>query len=151
MIQRIQTVYLFIALVLTGCLFFLDLAEFSTISDHLLLQINGITSSETSIIMMPTVALFLLQIITSISIVTSIFLYKKRILQIRLSGFNMGLLLGISVLIFYFSKVAAREFDAELAFRWPLVLPLISIIFVYLAIRAIGKDEALIRSLDRIR
>ncbi len=33
----------------------------------------------------------------------------------------------------------------------PFALPFINIILTYLAIRAIGKDEALVRSLDRLR
>ena len=33
----------------------------------------------------------------------------------------------------------------------PFALPIINIILTYLAIRAIGKDEALVRSLDRLR
>jgi hypothetical protein len=41
--------------------------------------------------------------------------------------------------------------DIKVAFKIPMSFPLIAIILDYLSIRAIGKDEALVRSLDRIR
>jgi hypothetical protein len=37
------------------------------------------------------------------------------------------------------------------SFNIAVVFPLIAIILDYLAIRNIGKDEALVRSIDRIR
>jgi hypothetical protein len=38
-----------------------------------------------------------------------------------------------------------------ISFKTGAVLPLVAIVIDWLAIRAIGKDEALIRSIDRIR
>ena len=35
--------------------------------------------------------------------------------------------------------------------NWTIVLPIVNVILTYLAIRAIGSDEALVRSLDRLR
>ena len=79
----------------------------------------------------------------------TIFLYKKRILQIRILVFSIVLLLGLFGLFFYFSYAG---FDgAKIAFKVPVAFPLVAVILDYLAIRAIGKDEALIRSLNRIR
>jgi hypothetical protein len=40
---------------------------------------------------------------------------------------------------------------AQISFKTGVVLPLVAIILDYLAIRGIKKDEALIRSIDRIR
>ncbi|MDD2382096.1 MAG: DUF4293 family protein [Mariniphaga sp.] len=33
----------------------------------------------------------------------------------------------------------------------PMIFPLLAVVLDYLAIRAIGKDEVLVRSMDRIR
>jgi len=78
-----------------------------------------------------------------------IFLYKKRILQIKILGFTMVLLLGLVGVMLYFLYAAFE--GAEVVFKIPIVFPVIAFILDYLAIRAIGKDEALIRSLNRIR
>jgi hypothetical protein len=61
----------------------------------------------------------------------------------------MVLLLGLFGLFFYFTYAG---FDgAQVAFKIPVVFPIVAVILDFLAIRAIGKDEALIRSLNRIR
>jgi flagellar basal body-associated protein FliL len=78
-----------------------------------------------------------------------IFLYKKRILQIRILVFSVVLLLGLFGLFFYFTYAGFT--GAKVAFKVPVVFPVVAVILDYLAIRAIGKDEALIRSLNRIR
>lgn len=154
MIQRIQSLFLLCALILTGSLFFLDLAQLATADSLYTLTNKGIVlTGATDIVQvaMPALALNLLLIVTVVVTTVSIFLYKRRLLQIRLCGLNLGLLLGVSVMIFFFGKMAASELNAELSFNWPLVAPLVSMVLVFLAIRAIGKDEALVRSLDRIR
>lgn len=152
MIQRIQSVYLFFALIITGSLFFLNMAELATASEGYVLTYKGVfASGETSILALPALALNILLLMAVLITGVTIFLYKKRMLQIRLSALNMGLHAGLSVMIFYFGKMAAKELQAELSFNWPLVLPLISLILIFLAMRSIGKDEALIRSLNRIR
>ena len=152
MIQRIQSLYLFFALIITSSLFYLNMAELATVSEAYALTFKGVISSgEASILAMPAVALNILLLLAVVTTVTTIFLYKKRMLQIRLSALNLGLHAGLSVMIFYFGKMGAKELQAELSFNWPLILPLISLILIFLAMRAIGKDEALIRSLNRIR
>jgi hypothetical protein len=81
-----------------------------------------------------------------------IFLYNKRILQIRLTIANIFIMVGFYL---YFTVLMfMRNPEANLSFQkigQGLVMPLISIIFSWLAIRKIGEDEVLIRSLDRLR
>ena len=67
----------------------------------------------------------------------------------RVLGFTIILLIGLFGLFFYF---AYAGFDgATTSFKIPVSFPLIAAILDYLAIRNIGKDEALIRSVDRLR
>jgi hypothetical protein len=61
----------------------------------------------------------------------------------------MVLLLGLFGLFFYYTYVGIS--GAKVAFKIPVVFPIVAVILDYLAIRGIGKDEALIRSLNRIR
>ena len=155
MIQRIQSIFLLIAALLTGSLFFLSLAEMANMKELYELTWQGIYLVEpegTTQLVMPGWALSILTILTTAVSFITIFIYKKRFIQIRLCALNLGLLLGLSGMIYYMGKSGAKELGAsELSFNWPLVLPLIAMVFIYLAIRAIGKDEALIRSMNRIR
>jgi hypothetical protein len=58
-------------------------------------------------------------------------------------------MLGLFGMFFYFAYAGFE--GAKVAFKIPVVFPIVAVILDYLAIRAIGKDEALIRSLNRIR
>ena len=53
----------------------------------------------------------------------------------------------LSGLYFYL----AYSDGSHIKMQWPCVIMPINIIWLYLAARAIGKDEALVRSLDRLR
>ena len=45
----------------------------------------------------------------------------------------------------------SKELDGIVSYEITAIFPFVAAILTYLAIRAIGKDEALIRSMDRIR
>ncbi|MFV0593217.1 MAG: DUF4293 domain-containing protein [Draconibacterium sp.] len=147
MIQRIQSIYLLIAEVLIATLLGLKLADLSVNGEVLEFFAKGIMKAEETIFNgMPI--LILIGIITVLHVVI-LFIYKKRMLQIRLLIFTIILMLGLFGLFFYF---AYAGFDgAKVAFKIPVAFPLVAVILDWLAIRAIGKDEALIRSLDRLR
>ena len=147
MIQRIQTVYLFISALLIASLMKLTFAELSVNNELYTFVAKGIFNGEELIFNGMAILVFI-PVIALLHFIT-IFLYKKRILQIRILVFSVVLLLGLFGLFFYFSYVG---FDgAKIAFKIPVAFPLVAVILDYLAIRAIGKDEALIRSLNRIR
>jgi hypothetical protein len=80
-----------------------------------------------------------------------IFLYKRRILQIRLSIFNIILHFGFYALFYLFYYYVTRDIEVETYYKIPVVFPIVSVILIYLAIRNIGKDEVIIRSYNRIR
>lgn len=148
MIQRIQTVFLLIVVFLSGILLFCNLVTFAKGQEVLALSLTGINNGAENIVSTwPLLALNL--IILAIALVT-IFQYKNRILQIRISAFNIVLMVGFYLLFaFYYFKT--KEDGMLHSFSIALLIPFCNIIFTYLAMRAIGKDEALIRSLNRLR
>lgn len=147
MIQRIQTLYIFLAGVLTALLLKLNFAELAVNGEWYLFNAKGIISSEEVIFDGLPVMAFT-GLITLLHLV-AIFLYKKRIRQIRFLGFTLILLLGLTGVLFYFLYAGFEQVDV--VFKVPMVFPLVAALLDYLAIRAIGKDEALVRSMDRIR
>ena len=147
MIQRIQTVYLLIAGLLMVALFKLKFADLAVNEEIYTFIASGVFNGETMIFSgLPL--MILIGIIVFLH-VAAIFLYKKRILQIRILVFTMILMLGLTGLFFYF--VYSGFDDVQIDFKISVVFPVVAFILDYLAIRAIGKDEALIRSLNRIR
>ena len=150
MIQRIQTVYLLIVtcvLITAMCLpmgYFVDVtgATGECAFKALGVGVNGAFHS--------TWGLFGILMLSTIVAFATIFLYKNRMLQIRMSIFNSLLLVGyyIAFAAFYF---ALKNDVNSFRIGWALCLPLISIILNILAIRAIGRDEVMVKAADRLR
>ncbi|MBO5975531.1 MAG: DUF4293 domain-containing protein [Paludibacteraceae bacterium] len=152
MIQRIQTVYLLIVTILTGAVLFLPTADFYSLQEGVFeLNYKGLIGENGTLITSTWNITLLMAVVLLLSFI-SIFFYKKRILQIRIIIFNIVLMLGYYALLAYWIfKIKGSLTDAEVSLSLIASFPLINIILSYLAVRAIGKDEALVRSLDRLR
>lgn len=154
MIQRIQSVFLLIATILLVFLVFFPYAEMVRSSDQNIFELGFrglINVSGGEGIAFSSVTLSILMIICLLITIVTIFLFKKRMLQIRLSVFNIILLLGLQGLMYYFFRVAEKTLSGSGTFSLLFVFPFVTAILVFLALRAISRDEALVRSLDRLR
>ncbi|MCD6354585.1 MAG: DUF4293 domain-containing protein [Prolixibacteraceae bacterium] len=147
MIQRIQTIFLLVSGFLVASLYKLKFADLAVNGDLFVFNAKGIFNSETMVFDGLPILIFV-GLIALLHYVV-ILLYKKRILQIRLLVFTIILLLGLFGMFFFFAYTGFP--GAKVAFKLPVAFPLVAVILDYLAIRAIGKDEALVRSMDRIR
>ncbi|MCF8335476.1 MAG: DUF4293 domain-containing protein [Bacteroidales bacterium] len=153
MIQRIQTLYMFIAFVLMLLLFFFPLAEILSGEGQVYTyRFDGLYYAGHETVYIRTIPpIILLSVIVGINFI-SIFLYKRRITQMRINFINMLLMLGYAGLVYFYVRDFSNSLDSELiTYKLFDAFPFVAAIFTYLAIRAIGKDEALIRSIDRIR
>lgn len=147
MIQRIQTVFLLVSAVLVALLFTLPFAEIAKDGSLYLFNYQGILLD--GVLKENGMAISVLIAIILGLHGFAVLSYKNRIRQIRLTVFAILLLIGLFGLFFFFTYYTFS--DATISFKISMVFPLVAIILDYLAIRSIGKDEALIRSIDRIR
>lgn len=149
MIQRIQTVYLLLVVGLLVTSIFAPLGYF--------VDNNGIAFKFTPLgVEMKdafhyTWGMLGILILSTIIALATIFLYKNRILQLRMTIFNSILLIGYYLVFLAFFFVLKEDLEAYYRINWALCLPLIAIILNYLAIRAIGRDEVLVKAADRLR
>jgi hypothetical protein len=161
MIQRVQSIYLFIASVITVLLFTFNIwtAQTTDGTQRVVLNIVELTYSSTEA---PAVSysmywLSILTVIIAIGGFATVFLYKNRNLQLKLVRLNLLLLIVLLVLIFYYIEEAKAFFiDVPVeniisTFDIGIYLPLVSIIFFFLASRGISADDRLVRSADRLR
>ena len=152
MIQRIQSLYLLAVAALMAAAVFTPLAYFAAgVEEYKLyaFTLQGAQESYSTIYMGVIVAL------AAIIPFVNIFLFKNRLLQIRLCAVELMLLVGSAIFmaIYYFLSnrmFSQLEFSAH-GFHIAIIFPLVAIILDYLALRAIFRDEMLVRSLDRIR
>lgn len=153
MIQRIQTLYLLFALILTILLFFSPVAEILTGNNQLLVfKSSGLFEAETDELIIKTVPVTILLAIVTSLLSFAILLYKRRIVQARICMLNILLLVGLCGLIFYYLNFVFRRIDITgSSFRITVIFPVICIILTYLAYRGIRRDEGIVRSADTIR
>ena len=156
MIQRIQTLYLvaIVALMLTALL--TPLAYFAAGSNiYELFAFELVSQSGSDASAQSTMYMGIIVALATIVPLVTIFLYKNRMLQIRLCAVELVLLVGAQIFMAIYYYLSNRMFDQlefhTQGFRIAIIFPLVALILDYLALRAIFKDEMLVRSLDRIR
>ncbi|MEJ1223565.1 DUF4293 domain-containing protein [Sediminicola sp. 1XM1-17] len=136
MIQRIQTVYLILVILLAGVLpFWINL--WSDANGNEIYAANEIIVS-------------LIFYITAVLALVAILLFKNRKNQFVANRLNMILNLFLLGLFVYRSLNLSGESNiSEKGIG--MLIPIFSIVFLVLANRAIKKDEDLIKSVDRLR
>ena len=143
MIQRIQSLYLFLSLVCTLLLYLFPIWQ-TTAGSTDGMQVIG---AGTHLLLLP------LPVIMAISHLLAIFSFKHRKRQKQLCTGNILLyiifLLG-GLLIIQLEHHFFQHFNL-FEFRLGAVLPLAGILLNVLARNGIKKDEALLRSMDRLR
>lgn len=154
MIQRIQTIYLLVVTALMAVTLFAPLAWFAADAGQFTLRAFVLESAD-GVAVQSTVYMGVLLALACVLPFVTIFLFKRRQLQIRLCVVEMVLLVGAAVMegVYYF--LSWRVFS-DLAFHTQgfkpaIALPLVCLLFAYLAARAIFRDELLVRAADRIR
>ncbi len=150
MLQRIQTVYLLLASICMVVSLLTNLATFSFNGDIVQFEAMGFYLNQE--IIFSTWGLFIIGNISAVLSVIIVFLFNKRMLQIRLAAINIFMMLGYYGLIAFYIYMRNPEVNSVFQnIGVGIVMPFIAMILTYLAIRKIGADEALIRSLNRIR
>ena len=137
MIQRIQTIYLFLAFVVTGVLpFFIPLWTMADGKEYFFMQNQ--------------IYVVILGLSTTLSLL-SIVSYKKRQNQFVIGRLNMILNLILLGLFVYRSLNVSGEILVVSEKGIGMFLPIVAIVLLVLANKAIKKDEDLVKSVDRLR
>ncbi len=137
MIQRIQTVYLLLAFVITGILPFV-------------FPLWTLDNGKIFLFMQNQLYVVLFGLSTTLSIV-SILSYKKRQNQFVINRLNIILNLILLGLFLYHSLNLSGETPEVSEKGIGMFLPIFAIVALVLANKAIKKDEDLVKSVDRLR
>jgi len=159
MIQRIQSVYLLMAILFNLGMAFLPVFSINELDLNLsvyaftqsVTDVSGNTTTTTK----PAPLLILLSVLVAIAgTVSVIFMYKDRKKQIRLCYSLYLLQFMIVLLAVVWITTTLHVSLSELTTRahpLSLIFPVVSMWWIFMAQRAIKKDEELVRSADRIR
>ena len=137
MIQRIQTIYLFLAFLMVGVLPFIfplwtlnDGKDYFFMQNQIYVILFGLSSAIT---------------------IYSIISFKKRQTQFVANRLNIVLNLILLGLFVYHSLNLSGEALVVSEKGIGMFLPILAIVFLVLANKAIKKDEDLVKSVDRLR
>jgi len=139
MIQRIQSVWLFLATLFNAITFKFPFYTGDWLKDtmpNFIVDLNAQT----------TIWLTILTVITGVIALVTIFLFRNRKLQLRLC--YLGIFLTLVLLTLYFLEMMNFE-DGTIAL-W-VIFYFAILISYFLAARGISKDQKLIKSMDRLR
>ena len=141
MIQRIQSIWLLIV----------ALAAFATYT--LTLYIGKLANGTEKVLQLADDFLLVIIIIAlGILAIICLFLFKNRKLQFKLSVF--GVIFSIGFLFLEYFRVESFKKDNLIqtgSYQIGALLPLVMVIFFFLAARGIYRDERLVKSMDRLR
>ncbi len=150
MIQRIQTLYLLLVVVLGTLLCLFSPMQFLLPEGTEYVSLNVLDKWPMAVM---TIASPVLALVT-------IFLFKRRLLQARFNVMNVILCLGFYALLALYTAYVVKGYETigEISLAgadWYIsvwaAIPLVNIVLLMMATRRILKDEALVRAADRLR
>lgn len=153
MIQRIQSVYLFVAAALTCCLFGLPYASignkiltFNVTVFHLSPAVPGMQAST----MLPLTAI---TICAALLCVITIFLFGNRTRQIKIVRLNIMLQIVVLLGMAAYCVGLQHSIGMGTSFspRFASAIPVVNIILLVMAYKGIKADDDLVKSADRLR
>ena len=161
MIQRIQTLYLLLVVILGTLLCIFSPVEFLLPDATDYVSLHALDKWPLAVM---SIAIPLLALVT-------IGLYKRRLLQVRLNIMNVVLCLGYYALLALYVAYIVKGYEplgavncqlstvncqlSTINCEWYLTMwsaiPLVNVVLTMMATRRILKDEALVRAADRLR
>jgi hypothetical protein len=147
-IQRIQSVYLLIAVILMAVFAFFPALSFELGGRNFVY--GALEAGKVGVTHVDPLMLMLIILIVFLAIV-DIFLFKN--LQRQMTVCFVDIIIGLSMLV----AIAIQAFiignrdGVSLTWQWYLILPVLSIIFLMLAHKAMSNDKKKLRDADRLR
>ena len=147
MIQRIQSIYLAVALISMGLILVFPFSTYNGIE----FNSSGFIGTEGPGVTYPLVINVIISMILSL---LAIFSFKNRKRQILFTKINFAVALILLAVMFWDFNHIEKGFQidkSKISYGVGMFLPIVALISLLMANRFISKDEKLIKSMDRIR
>jgi hypothetical protein len=151
MIQRIQSIYLALAAVISGIATFVNIGSFIKEDRQFIYSMWSVKENVAQDALYDNSIFYLgmMGFLIAVLALVVVFLYKNRMKQIS----YCTVLMGLNLLWVFFVLYVVPEFvlKAVIEFNPFIAIILIPIILIWLAKKAIFKDEKTVRAADRLR
>lgn len=147
-IQRIQSVYLLIAVILMIVFAFFPALTFELGGREFVY--GALKAGKVGVTHIDPLMLMLVVLISLLAFI-DIFLYKN--LQRQMTVCFVDIIIGLAMLVAICIQafVVNGKEGVTLQWQWYLALPVLSIIFLMLAHKAMSRDKKMLRDADRLR
>jgi hypothetical protein len=145
MLQRIQSVFYFLTAITFAALFKLPFATSDApIPQYMDDQVYNVQDH---------IVLLGLSGAAVIIGILAIFLYKNRVLQLRFGYLliTLAILIPLVAFLLLYTEKTALNSSVTINDNLGLYIPIVAIIFAFLANRFVKKDDKLVKSMDRLR
>ena len=153
--QRIQSLFFLLTILSNTAIFWLELAVIHAGGEKFSFTLYKLQNEGSSEVLYETIMLAILCSICILLSVVAFGMFKKRQVQIKLTQLLLLVQIAFLVAIFFVVDGTVNSLDQLSS---PLVdysvgayVALIPSVFIFFALKAIKKDEALVRAADRIR
>jgi hypothetical protein len=155
MIQRAQSIYLFLVVVMMSLFLLFPIANLMAENNVSLklysFGLKKIVDGESQKLM-STLPVLILAIVISIINFYNIFLFGNRTLQMRLCVYNILLMIGLILLCFYYFRMVNKAYEITYHhFKIAAILPILCIVLNIMAFSGIRRDELLVKTYERLR
>jgi hypothetical protein len=152
MIQRIQSVYLFIGVLAICAMLAFPYVRIVDGAASAFMYLHTATGDTNIVNAYDPLLIMVAGAVTALSFLIAIFLYKNRIRQMRFNAIVFIMNCLFIAVIFFTSDRMAKDLDGVADYKQVgVVMPLISMIMLVFANKAIKKDEMKVRAADRLR
>jgi hypothetical protein len=155
MIQRIQSLYLLGIALLSIVFLWGDIINYSEVADSAIKltfsTISRETEMQSSVMVQRVLPLSILIILIPLLSMFTIFIYKRRTIQLVLAKILVALISLYIIALAGYSFFIINNYEAEIILGFKMLIPLVQLICSYLAYRGIKKDDDLVKSYDRLR
>ena len=151
MIQRIQTIYLAIAMIALALTLVFPFATYTIQGDIAVYSGIGFDKENTDFFIFPIIANIIVSIVLSLIAILSFKNRKRQILMTRVNFIVILLLIVFIFSNFNFIESNYNFLKEEISYGIGFLFPILGLVCILMANRAIKKDEDLIKSMDRIR
>lgn len=155
MIQRVQSLYLILVLLLSLLCFFGSILHFTDESGNAVkLMVNGSLTARNGqaagqvVNIWPITAILIM--ISLLSLI-AIFLFKNRKIQLIMAVCVILISGGLIIALTWYGFYVTDNFKIKLSPGIQMAVPFLIILFSVLAYRGILKDDRLVKSYDRLR
>ncbi len=151
MIQRIQSIYFLVSAFIFIAVFTFPLWTYSNGQGVYNMFVYSLKNIQSGVSLYTLLPLVILSALTAVLNIIALFTYKNRKKQMHICKINYLLIFGFMIVLTMYIIRMGNTLQTNGYPGFGLIMPFIGLTLVFMAHKAVKRDEDLVKSADRIR